>query len=143
MPVALVGDLVSKIGFKTRKIGLGDEVDDTRNGVGTIGGRCAASQDFHTLDQGQWNVVEIESAVQFSWNDAYTVQQHDVTVRTQATQTVRTQATQVDERETTIAVVHGRADARNDPWNLAKQFFCHVGLLQIDFISSRNVNRRR
>src|SRR3546814_8657548 len=81
--VALFGELVRQIGFYPNEIALGDEVDDTRNGVGAIGGRCTAGQDVDSLDQRQRAVVKVDTAVHFGRRPAHAVHHHDVAVRTE------------------------------------------------------------
>ena len=131
--VALFRDLVREIRFQTRKIGLGDEVDNTRNGVGAIGRRCTTGQNVNALHQSERNVVEIEAAVQFGRNQARTVEQDDVTVRTHAAQ--------IDERRAAIAIVDGRTDAGNDTRNFTQNFFGGVVLLQFDGVSAGRRDR--
>ena len=135
MTVTLLSNLVGDIGFQAGEVGLGDEVDDARNSIGTIGGGRTTGQHFDTLDQRERNIVKIEAAVQFGRNQTVAINQHDVAVRTQATQ--------VNERCATIAVVDGRADAGNDTRNFAQNFFGGVVLLQFDLVGGGRRYRGR
>lgn len=82
--VALFGDLVAAVQLQAFEFVVDDEVDDARDGVGTVGGRCTAGQDVNALDEGERDVVEVDTADQFGGDDALAVQQDDVAVRTEA-----------------------------------------------------------
>ena len=133
--VTLFSDLLRERSFKAREVTLGDKVHNTRDSVGTISGRRTTGQHVNALNQGQRNVVQVETASQVSRNNATTVQKDDVAVRAQTTQ--------VDERVTAVAVVNGRTNARNDARDFAENFFSNVVLLQFNRVSRGHVDGRR
>ena len=132
--VALLGDLFRQLELGPGEIALGDEVDDTRDGVSTIGRRCTAGENVDTLDKCERDVVQIGTTEQIGRCNAVAVKQHDVAVRTEATK--------VDVRCTAVAVVDGRTDAWDDARNFAKNFLGDVRALKLDFLGGRDVDRR-
>ena len=122
-------------GFKAREVTLGDEVHNTRDSVSTISGRRTTGQHVNALNQSEWDVVQVETTLQVSRNNATAVQKDDVAVRAQTTQ--------VDERVTAVAVVHGRTDARHDTRDFAENFFSNIVLLQFNRVSRGHVDGGR
>ena len=62
------------------------EVDDARDGVGTIGRRGAAGDDVDALDERRREVVDVDAAVGVSRGHARAVQQHECAVQAHAAQ---------------------------------------------------------
>ena len=96
--VALLGDLLGSIDFNAGEVALGDEVDNTGDCVRTISGRCTAGQNVGTLDNRQWDGIKVDAAGCVGRNEATSVQQNKVTLRTDAAK--------VNEGRTAVAVVH-------------------------------------
>ena len=68
---------------------LENEVDDTADGVGTVHGRRTARNDLDALDCRRGNRVGVDHHGGIDRHGATTVDQHEVTVRTEAAQTDR------------------------------------------------------
>ena len=116
--VAPAGDLLRTRDIDTTEILLGDEVDHARNRIGTVCGAGSAGERFDPVDQRQRNIVQVDPADRTRWDNAVTVEQHDVAVRAEAAK--------IDVRRAAIAIVDRRADARHDTGNFAQDVFGDV-----------------
>ena len=121
--VQRIGDLQVHAG----EVLLGDEVHDTGDGVGTVGGHGSAGQRVNALDEGQRDIVQIDNAAKAGRGQALTVEQDEVAVGAEAAK--------IDEAGAAVAVVHGRTDARHEAGDFTQHFFGHVAAAQRDGVS--------
>ena len=130
--VAFFGDLLGDIGFDTSEVTLGDEVDNTGDRVRTISGRSTTGQNVGTLDNRQRDVVKIDAAGCVSRHETTTVEQYQVTNRTDAAK--------VNEERAAVTVVHCGTNRWNCRWQFAEELFSGVGLTQLKLFSGHNAN---
>ena len=133
LAIALFGEAGRQLQVNAREILFGDEVDDARDGIGTVGGHGGAGQRVDALDEGQRNVVQIDAATNARRGNAVAIKQDDVAARTDAAK--------IDERSAAVAVVDSRTDARDDARDVAQHFFGDVRRTQLNGFSGGDVDR--
>ena len=133
LAIALFGEAGRQLQVNAREILLGDEVDDARDGIGTISGHGGAGQRVDALDKGQRNVVQIDAATNARRGNAVAIEQDDVAARTDTAK--------IDERGAAVAVVDSRTDARDDARDVAQHFFGDVRRTQLNGFSGGDVDR--
>ena len=132
--ITLLRDLLTELRGEAGEVPLGDEVDNTRHGVGTVCHRSAAREDVKAIKQSNRNVVQIDSTALVGGHNANTVDENNVAVRTEATK--------VDRRGAVVAVVNLLANAGDDAGNFAKRLFRRVGLAKLKLVLTNCRNRR-
>ena len=106
LPVALLRDVVLAVELDAREAALEDEVDDARDGVGTVHRRLAAGDDVDALDERRGNGVQIHRLGDVERDVAAAVDHHQGALRAEAAQ--------VDGGNAAARVVRGRAGRRGD-----------------------------
>ena len=97
LTIFFFGETVLRVDGEAIKTLLHDEVDDTRHGVRTVGRSGTAGDDLDALDESSGNRVDVHRAGAGRTHRATTVDEHEVTARTESTQ--------VDDRTAAVARV--------------------------------------
>ena len=92
MVVTLAGLVGIELTLEAGVFLVEDEVDDTRDSVGSVGRRGTACDHFNALHQGLRNVVDVDHAGEDRSDRALTIDQHERTHRAKTTQVERIDA---------------------------------------------------
>ena len=84
--IALVRHAVLRVDHHALKVVLQLEIGNAGQGVRTVGCGLPSRHDLDILDQGLWDVVDVDNAARVRGRDAAAVEQHEVTLRAQAAQ---------------------------------------------------------
>ena len=125
--LAAFGSRDGRADFRAFKVLLEDEVDDARNGVRAVHGRCAAGHDFDALKQAGRDGVDVDDARGGAARNTFAVDQDE--------RTTRPKAAQVNRGEVFAAgVVRGNRVARDDLGQFVDQLFDRQRRRQFDVL---------